>query len=304
MAFQGSLKELHLPDVIQLVSVSAKSGCFHLKNGAVTGLIYLSDGNISHAVTEDLAGEEAIYTMAVWNDGDFRFAPGETTAEVSITRSNTNLMMEAARRLDEWRVLQKRIPSADAVPVFDAPAGQRGQVSLNTQEWFVLAKIDGNRSIRQIAREAGLSAFDVAKALYGLVGGGLIRFRTPEELAAQQTAASTASAGMITPSLSPPQKKLSSPVPAMHADPAPAALQPAQLRKLNALRALTREVIGPVGEAAVTRHLNKAKTEIEAGRGEAALKEAAEQIVRATELIKGPQGRKVMDERLKQLLAS
>ena len=295
MAFQGSLKELHLPDVIQLVSVSAKSGCFHLQNGAVNGLIYLNDGTITHAVTEDLAGEEAVYTMAVWNDGDFSFTPGETTTEVTITRSNTNLMMEAARRLDEWRVLQKRIPSADAVPVFDAPAGQRGQVSLNTQEWFVLAKIDGNRSIRQIAREAGLSAFDVAKALYGLVGGGLIRFRTPEELATQQA---------YTAPLAAPQKKLSSPIPAMHADPAPAAMQPAQLRKLDALRALTREVIGPVGEAAVTRHINKAKTEIEAGRGEAALKEAAEQIVRATELIKGPQGRKVMDEKLKLLLAS
>ena len=90
----------------------------------------------------------------------------------------------------------------------------------------------------------------------------------------------------------------------MNSQPAPAALQPAQLRKLEALRALTREVVGPVGEAAVTRHLNKAKAEIEAGRGDSGLQEAAEQIVRATELIKGPQGRKVMDERLKQLLAS
>ena len=81
-------------------------------------------------------------------------------------------------------------------------------------------------------------------------------------------------------------------------------LQRAQRRYQYALRARTREATGPVGEAAVTRNRNQGKAEIEAGRGEAALREAAEQSVRATELIKGPQGRKVMDERLKQLLAS
>jgi hypothetical protein len=298
MAFQGSLKELHLPDVIQLVSVSAKTGCFHLSGKAGQGLIYLLDGNIVHAAVDDLVGEEAVFSMAVWNEGEFRFAPGEATPESTITRSNTNLMMEAARRLDEWRVLSKRIPSVDMVPVFDAPAGQRGQVSLNTQEWFVLAKIDGNRSIRQIAKEGGLSAFDVAKALYGLVGGGLIRFRAPEELAALKT---------VPPKPAGPAVKASvvaAPPPAQSPATPPAQSNPnaAMVKKLDALRQLTREVIGPVGEAAVARHINKAKADIEAGKGVEGLKEAAEQIARAAELIKGPQGRKLLDERIKSIL--
>jgi hypothetical protein len=292
MAFQGSLKELHLPDVIQLVSVSAKTGCFHLSSKAGQGLIYLLDGNIVHAAVDELVGEEAVFSMAVWNEGEFRFAPGEATPE------STNLMMEAARRLDEWRVLSKRIPSVDMVPVFDAPAGQRGQVSLNTQEWFVLAKIDGNRSIRQIAKEGGLSAFDVAKALYGLVGGGLIRFRAPEELAALKS---------VPPKPAGPAVKASvvaSPAPAQSPATPPAQSNPnaAMVKKLDALRQLTREVIGPVGEAAVARHINKAKADIEAGKGAEGLKEAAEQIARAAELIKGPQGRKLLDERIKSIL--
>ena len=42
MAFQGSLKELPLPDIIQLVSVSGKTGVFELRrNGDSTGEIYL-----------------------------------------------------------------------------------------------------------------------------------------------------------------------------------------------------------------------------------------------------------------------
>ncbi len=49
MAFQGSLAELHLPDIIQLVSVSGKTGVFHLTEGEQRGEIYLKDGQIVHA---------------------------------------------------------------------------------------------------------------------------------------------------------------------------------------------------------------------------------------------------------------
>ena len=57
MAFQGSLAELHLPDIIQLISVSGKTGVFQLTNGALQGQIYLHDGKIVHASLEDQKGD-------------------------------------------------------------------------------------------------------------------------------------------------------------------------------------------------------------------------------------------------------
>ena len=54
MAFQGSLAELHLPDIIQLISVSGKTGVFHLTSGALAWEIYLSDGKIVHAQLDDV----------------------------------------------------------------------------------------------------------------------------------------------------------------------------------------------------------------------------------------------------------
>src|SRR6185503_9081060 len=98
MAFQGSLSELHLPDIVQLMSVSGKTGVFHLEDGTMKGEIFLKDGQIVHAQVED-----AVYALAIWNKGDFRFDPGVATEVRTITKSNTNLLMEAARRLDEWR---------------------------------------------------------------------------------------------------------------------------------------------------------------------------------------------------------
>ena len=60
MAFQGSLKELPLPDIIQLVSVSGKTGKFTLTRDGDRGFIFLKNGQMVHAVVGDLIGEEAI----------------------------------------------------------------------------------------------------------------------------------------------------------------------------------------------------------------------------------------------------
>ncbi len=100
MAFQGSLKELPLPDIIQLVSVGGKTGKFTLTRDNDRGYIFLKNGQMVHATVGDLSGEEAIYSLAIWNQGDFQFDPGEEPDRQTITKSNTNLLMEAARRLD------------------------------------------------------------------------------------------------------------------------------------------------------------------------------------------------------------
>ena len=140
MAFQGSLAELHLPDIIQLISVSGKTGVFHLTDGRQRGEIYLNEGKIVHAQLEDANGEEAVYALAIWRQGEFRFDPGGPTDRLTITKSNTNLLMEAARRLDEWRVLSKKIPSIDYIPELQVRESRHEQITLNPQEWLLVTR--------------------------------------------------------------------------------------------------------------------------------------------------------------------
>lgn len=175
MAFQGSLKELPLPDIIQLVSVSGKTGVFSLKrNGdGGSGEIYLRGGQIVHAYVGDLRGEEAVYELAIWPEGDFVFTPGRETELTTIHKSNTNLLMEAARRIDEWQVLSKRIASTRLVPVFTTQSAT-SSVSLTPQEWALICKIDERRSIEEIAIGLNMSPFEVCKLLYGLITSGLV----------------------------------------------------------------------------------------------------------------------------------
>jgi hypothetical protein len=176
MAFQGSLKDLPLPDIIQLVSVSGKTGVFTLKNGEESGSIYLQEGHIVHAQSGELEGEEAVYELAIWPQGDFVFSPGQEAPSASIQKSNTNLLMEAARRIDEWQVLSKKISSTRLVPVFTQKSSKTS-VSFTPQEWALICKIDERRSIEEIAVGLGSSPFETCKVLYGLITSGLVELK-------------------------------------------------------------------------------------------------------------------------------
>ena len=276
MAFQGSLAELHLPDIIQLISVSGKTGCFHLSDGALKGQIYLHDGKIVHAQLDDISGEEAVYALAIWNQGEFKFDPGTGTDLRTISKSNTNLLMEAARRLDEWRVLSKKIPSTEWAPEFVVQDNREGQINLNTSEWLILSKIDGQRSIKGIAAASGLSVFDASKILYGLIATGLIRLR---ELTAPPTAAKAPAAKPA----------------------AAAAPGPDLMGRLNKVREVCNTLLGAVGESVVNKHYQKAKSELDRGVGPEAIEEAIQQIARAASILKGPSTTETLLEQLRAI---
>jgi hypothetical protein len=291
MAFQGSLAELHLPDIIQLVSVSGKTGVFHLVDGNLKGQIYLHEGRIVHATLDDVSGEEAVYALAIWNQGDFKFEPAAPSEVKTISKSNTNLLMEAARRLDEWRVLSKKIPSVEMIPEFVVQESREGQINLNTSEWLILSKIDGHRSVKAIGQASGLSVFDASKILYGLIATGLIRLR-------DRSAPPTAAAAPAT-------RPRTGSFPAMPAGPAasaagaPASPATELVARLNKVRDVCNHVLGAVGESVVNKHYLKAKSELERGAGIEAIEEAINQIARATSILKGPSTTDALLEQLK-----
>jgi hypothetical protein len=277
MAFQGSLAELHLPDIIQLVSVSGKTGVFHLSDASHRGDIWLHEGRIVHAETEDLSGEEAVYALAIWRSGEFRFEAAVAAPRQTIQKTNTNLLMEAARRLDEWRVLSKKIPSVELVPEFVILENREGQINLNTMEWLLLSKIDGQRSVRQIAGAAGMGVFDAAKLLYGLVATNLIRLK-------EKGAAPVTERPQPRPAPAAPPAAAPRPAP----EPAPATpAPPPALTRLARLRDECVALLGPVGESVVQKHYLRARGEIERGAGPEAIDDAVQQIARAAGILKG-----------------
>jgi hypothetical protein len=297
MSFQGSLAELPLPDVIQLVASAGKTGRFHLTDGDVKGQIYIHEGKIVHAQVEDLSGEEAVYQLAIWNRGEFVFETGATIAANTISKTNTNLLMEAARRLDEWRVLQKKVPSMDLVPEFVIPEGREGQINLNTSEWLILSKIDGRRSIKAIANASSHSTFEACKILYGLIATNLIRLKDPLAPPPASKPSNPAASPATHPTGRPTTDPLPRPANLPQSPLSPASLE--LLQRLVRVRDIASALLGAGGEPMVQKHVQEARLGIERGAGSEVLDQAIQRIATDAASIKGPQATDIVLERLR-----
>src|SRR3989449_3437054 len=122
--------------------------------------------------------EEVVFEVMSWNEGYFSFteqAESKVPTELTVRIPVEALLMEGARRIDEWSRIENRIPHVGVVPLLaPPPEGGGGELDLLPPEWEVLALIDGERSIRGLSTELGRSDFEVAKTLFGLESAGVI----------------------------------------------------------------------------------------------------------------------------------
>lgn len=134
----------------------------------------LSEEQLQAAIRSQI--EDAAFDLLRWEAGEFSWVGGAATeVEVPIAVSVENLIMEAARRIDELEVIRRRIPSGDAVLAM-SPTPPEGALEINIapDEWRVLVTIDGTRSVDEIAAALRFEEFELLKILYGLMAAGLV----------------------------------------------------------------------------------------------------------------------------------
>jgi tetratricopeptide (TPR) repeat protein len=118
--------------------------------------------------------EEAVYLLFPWTDGTFTFIAGARPEhECAVPINPEALMLEGARRADEWTLIQKMIPSLDLVFAPD-PTRTRG-ADLTPIRSLVLDHLNGTLNVSQIAEETGRSDLDIGKALCELLERGIVR---------------------------------------------------------------------------------------------------------------------------------
>jgi tetratricopeptide (TPR) repeat protein len=117
--------------------------------------------------------EEAVYYLFTWTQGSFYFEaeqrPEEGAMLVSINPEN--LLLEGARRIDEWSLIEKKIPSLDLVFEVDR-SKELDAADLSEEQRKILPLTDGKRSVQELIEESGMVEFDVGKALFGLIQAG------------------------------------------------------------------------------------------------------------------------------------
>lgn len=228
MAIKGSLAEASLPDVIQLLTYSGKSGCLSVTDGRNFGNIFIKDGRIIYAtilnkkqrlgdillmkkiidnetlsralevqksakkkrlgeiliemdaLTKDILGkelkgqiEQTIFTMLTWETGYFNFEADllPSSEEYTVQLSAQELLLEGARRIDEWRQIENKIPPFETVLIHKDDAAD---IPLTAEEKQILELIDGTRSIDDILKLSNYDFFETCRTIYGLLSAGLL----------------------------------------------------------------------------------------------------------------------------------
>jgi tetratricopeptide (TPR) repeat protein len=122
-----------------------------------------------------------------WSEGFFSFEDrprGEMPVDARVAVSTESLLMEGARRIDEWSRIADIVPNVDVVPELAPVEADRdgAMLDLLPHEWQVLTMIDGVRDLRGIAAALPREEFDVAKIAYGLATTGVITVRQPSRI--------------------------------------------------------------------------------------------------------------------------
>lgn len=125
--------------------------------------------------------EAVVFELMSWQEGFFSFTEGasdDTRSDGIASVTTEALLMEGARRLDEWTVVQQRVPGVNAVPVLaDVPDEHPPILDLLPHEWEVLAMVDGARDVRTIAHDLGRDDFETAKIVFGLIATSIAEVR-------------------------------------------------------------------------------------------------------------------------------
>jgi hypothetical protein len=126
---RGTLEQVPLADLLQLLAMNRRSGTLGITTASGAGEVRLVEGEVVDAVYRRLEGDKALYRLLGERDGRFAFVPGEAAFARRIQMSTAMLLMEGMRQVDE--ISLKRgdlVPIPEALLLEDAPTSVSPEV--------------------------------------------------------------------------------------------------------------------------------------------------------------------------------
>jgi len=114
----GTIDEIPLPDLMQLLSTSKKSGVLEVQTEEKFGRIYMRKGQVYYASINDsfdISPFKAVLRILTWESGTFELQPPDDKEFMDELKESTEgLLMEAMRQLDEIRRIEDELPPRDS----------------------------------------------------------------------------------------------------------------------------------------------------------------------------------------------
>jgi len=175
----GNLELFALADVLRFVARSGATGAVNIYRSSEGGRLLLAEGEIVGASVESFEASDADGVieagLRLMEGGGGDFALDIEAVEGPVRLSVEDFLKTIARRRAEWRKIVAAIGSLDE-PLVLSPQVPEGtaEITLSALEWQVAVSADGQRSLRDIAHEAGTSDFAVATAVLAMSNAGLL----------------------------------------------------------------------------------------------------------------------------------
>ncbi len=167
---KGNLEQMHLPEVIQTLSMNQKTGGLKINSNNRTGKIYFESGEVVQASLDQFKGEEALYRILIWDEGMFEFETSDTSNQPPIGKTTTSLLMEGFEERDEFFKYKKAMPSFS----FSVKIVSHSSEDSKPTTQKVLTLIDGHRTIQEIIDQNSMNYLLTTKILYTMFKKGLI----------------------------------------------------------------------------------------------------------------------------------
>src|SRR5262249_26106967 len=186
--FQGTLADRAVVDLIQTIEISRKTGVIHFVSPeGKRAAVYFRNGKVIDAELGRLQGEDAIYRLLLWADGEFEVEFKNVRRKDVIELSSQGLLMEGMRRVDEWGRMLEQLPQLETVFEVDYRELAERLSEIPDEINGILRLFDGRRSLMQVVDDcefSDLEALNVVSKLYfeGLIYDVSQGERRPHEL--------------------------------------------------------------------------------------------------------------------------
>ena len=176
-SMSGNIEEIPLPDLLQLLSTSRKSGVLVLRSEWGTGRLHLRKGQIYFANIDesfDVTPRKAMFRMLTWNQGLFELEPPDDRRVMEELQDSTEaLLMEGMRQLDEFRELSPKLPPLQAAVSVPTPLGPRLR-DLAPDHLDVIQIALGGATVQAILDQSRQTDLSTAQAMLSLLERGYL----------------------------------------------------------------------------------------------------------------------------------
>jgi hypothetical protein len=171
-AMSGSIEEIPLPDLLQLLSTSKRSGVLSIRGPGGHGQIYLRKGQIYYATIDDsfdLSPRKAAFRLLTWEQGQFDLEPPDDKSVLEeITESTDALLLEGMRQLDEFRRIEGQLPQRSASVEVPRPLDPPLR-ALRPQELDLLQLVMNLGVVQSIIDKSPATDLEAAQTLINLI---------------------------------------------------------------------------------------------------------------------------------------